>query len=69
MQAINQAIHSATKEAGCTPEVRFKPKPYWCPELNRLREKKTFLVEFVGAEWPATYLNPEIVYILVKYQN
>ena len=42
MQAINKAIHSATKEAGCTPEVRFNPKPYWCPELSRLREKKRF---------------------------
>ena len=39
MQAINKAIHSAIKDAGCTPEVRFKPKHYWCPELSRLREK------------------------------
>ena len=42
MLAINKAIYSATKEGGCTPEVRFKLKSYWYPELSRLREKTRF---------------------------
>ena len=39
---LNSAIHEAALEAGCIPSKCFKPKPYWCPELSRLRNKKRF---------------------------
>ena len=39
---IVNAIHSASKEAGCIPKKVFKPKPYWCPELSKIRDKKRF---------------------------
>jgi hypothetical protein len=39
---INNVIHASTLEAGCVPTNRFKPKPYWCPQLSELRNKKRF---------------------------
>ena len=39
---VSQAIHDATKEAKCVPQKVFKPKPYWCPELSVIRDKKRF---------------------------
>jgi hypothetical protein len=42
MEKINSAMHEACKEAGCVPNRVFKPKPFWCPELSRLRDRKRF---------------------------
>ena len=42
LSAIVSAIHDASKEAGCVPEKVFRPKPYWCPELSKIRDKKRF---------------------------
>lgn len=42
LAVINDAIHEAAKQAGCTPFRRLKPKPFWCPELSVLRDKKRF---------------------------
>ena len=39
---VNDAIHSATKEAGCIPARVCKPKNFWCPMLSQLRDKKRF---------------------------
>ena len=39
---INNAIHMSSREAGCTPHHNFKPKPYWCPELSVIRDRKRF---------------------------
>ena len=39
---INEAIHSAAREAGCVPNKIHSPKSFWCPELTRLRDKKRF---------------------------
>ena len=39
---ISNAMHQAAKEAGCYPEKRFKPKAFWCPELQKLRDKRKF---------------------------
>ena len=39
---INRAIHDAAQEAGCTPDKSYKPKPFWCPRLAQLRDKKRF---------------------------
>ena len=40
--SLCDAIHSATKEAGIIPSRSFKPKPYWCPNLSILRDRKSF---------------------------
>ena len=40
--AINSTIHEAATEAGCIPRRPQRAKPYWCPELSRLRDKKRF---------------------------
>ena len=39
---VNNIIHSATVESGCLPQTRYKPRPYWCPELSEIRDKKRF---------------------------
>ena len=39
---INDTLHAATQEAGCVNKGSFKPKPYWCPELTKLRDRKRF---------------------------
>jgi len=41
MAAINEALDAAVQEAGCRSRS-FKPKPYWCPELSSLRDRKRF---------------------------
>ena len=35
-------MHSAARSSGGQPKLMFKPKPYWCPELSRLRDRKRF---------------------------
>ena len=40
LSCINDAIHSSAVEAGCVPKRPHSPKPYWCPELSKLRDKK-----------------------------
>ncbi len=35
-------MHDSARESGCTPLRCNKPKPYWCPELSKLRDKKSF---------------------------
>ena len=42
LSSVNEAIHSAASEAGCVPRKKFRSKPYWCPELSQLRDKKRF---------------------------
>jgi len=32
--ALNDVMHTASKEAGCVPNHQYKPKAYWCPELS-----------------------------------
>ena len=31
LDAINSAFHKAATTAGCFPEKKFEPKPFWCP--------------------------------------
>lgn len=40
LDEITRIIHSSAAEAGCTPKRPRKPKPYWCPQLSQLRDKK-----------------------------
>ena len=39
---FTKAVHDATKESGCSPNKHFQPKPYWCPELSYMRDRKRF---------------------------
>ena len=39
---LNYLLHDAAARAACPGKKLFKPKPYWCPELSRLRDKKRF---------------------------
>jgi len=39
---INQAIHMAATEAELAPKRTHRPKPYWNPDLSRLRDRKRF---------------------------
>ena len=39
---ICTAIHDAANNSGVLPKRSFTPKPYWCPELNALRDRKRF---------------------------
>ena len=42
IDSINEAIHRATVDANCIPRKQFIPKPYWCPRLSVLRDRKRF---------------------------
>lgn len=42
LSAITDAIHGATRESGCLCSKKFKPKPFWCPELSALKDRKRF---------------------------
>ena len=42
VQQLNEAMRDAAQSAGCVPRRVFKPKPYWCPELSQLRDRKWF---------------------------
>ena len=42
VQQLNEAMRDAAQSAGCVPRRVFKPKPYWCPELSQLRDRKRF---------------------------
>ena len=50
---LNYLLHDSVMRATGPGKKLFKPKPYWCPELSRLRDKKRFLVVFMGFEWAA----------------
>ena len=39
---LNYLLHDAATRAAGPGKKLFKPKPYWCPELSRLRDKKRF---------------------------
>ena len=39
---LSSILHGATSEAGCVPKKVHKPKAYWCPQLDKLRQKKLF---------------------------
>ena len=39
---IRQAMLESTSEAGSRPKKYYAPKPYWCPELSEMRDKKRF---------------------------
>ena len=40
IEDINKVIHSAALESGCSAQSKYKPKPYWCPKLSNLRDRK-----------------------------
>ena len=42
VEKLNAAMRNAAQCAGCVPRRVFKPKPYWCPELSQLRDRKRF---------------------------
>jgi hypothetical protein len=42
IKLLNDTMQASAAEASCIPKHRSKPKPYWCPELSRLRDKKRF---------------------------
>ena len=42
VEKLNAAMRDAAQCAGCVPRRVFKPKPYWCPELSQLRDRKRF---------------------------
>ena len=42
MSDICEAMHNSIAEAGNGKKKSFSPKPYWCPELSELRNKKRF---------------------------
>jgi len=42
MSDVTQALHMSAAEASNNKKYNFKPKPYWCPELSKLRDKKRF---------------------------
>ena len=42
MDKLCDVIHSAAEDAGCTNQQKYTPKPYWCPRLSELRDKKRF---------------------------
>lgn len=42
LSSVTQAIHDSAKEAGCVPRKALKPKPFWCPDLSVLRDRKRF---------------------------
>ena len=39
---LTTAFHDASKEGGCFLDNTFRPKPFWFPELNLLRDRKRF---------------------------
>jgi len=39
---LNDAMNDAVTEAGCKQKHCNKPKTYWCPKLNHLRDRKRF---------------------------
>ena len=43
VEDITHAMPHATLEAGCVPPKVFRPKPYWCPELSHIRDRKNAL--------------------------
>lgn len=42
LATVNSIIHESAAEAGCIPKRMSRPKPYWCPELSELRDKKRY---------------------------
>ena len=42
MDKLCDVIHSAAEDAGCTNQQKYTHKPYWCPRLSELRDKKRF---------------------------
>jgi hypothetical protein len=42
LDKINAFIHDSAKDAGCVSNKQYKPKPYWCPQLSFIRDKKRF---------------------------
>ena len=49
IEELNYLLHDVAMRAAGPGKRLFKPKPYWCPELSRLRQK-AFLVAFMGLE-------------------
>ena len=39
---VNDIIIESAKDAGCVKNNHFKPRPYWCPQLSFMRDKKRF---------------------------
>ena len=39
---VCNSMHSCAKESGIVPSKCFRPKPYWCPNLSVLRDRKRF---------------------------
>ena len=42
VHTIITAVHDSAKKAGCVSKKQSKPKPYWCPQLSLIRDKKRF---------------------------
>jgi len=42
MDSLNSILLNAAREAGCTKQHRAIHKPYWCPNLSQLRDRKRF---------------------------
>ena len=42
LDKITEVLHNCARLAGCAVLKRFNPKPWWCPHLTQLRDKKKF---------------------------
>ena len=42
LNSISNLLLSSTEEAGCLKRPGFKPKPYWSPDLTKIRDQKKF---------------------------
>ena len=46
IEKLNNLLHDAAVKPAGPGKILFKPKPYWCPELSRLRNEKRFWWNF-----------------------
>ena len=42
LDQISEVMHATAAQSNCCQKSQCKPKPYWCPELSKLRDRKTF---------------------------
>ncbi len=40
MRKITNVLHESAVQSGCVSSNVCKPKPYWCPKLSKIRDKK-----------------------------
>ncbi len=53
MRKINNVLHESAVQSGCASSKVCKPKPYWCPKLSEIRDKKRFWWH-MGRQWQTT---------------